>query len=398
MGNYKIPLPSQKELHLIGRYVSGLYRQNYFVVAAYVAGNTFESIINVFLQEQDKLDFMCGTQECLHKKIEALNTSSILKAFHISVTNQEMLDIKNIRNEIVHGFIRDIEKSKIKSLVEFIWNVTKKEKEPILDEIDLKTAQYWVRDFEVAIEKDAKIVSYYNSAKEITKEDFLDLYEMRHRFLEIEDYIDKPKRLEAFAKYKVDNVSAVNPTSAYVWLAIVEAESKSRKKIYGSSISILATPLDFRIYLDFGGLAFNDRKRYYKFLQSFDPSALDIETENLNIFDIDWYAFFGERHYFLDYAGTLAFKEKAKESVDLVTKSKKNIPLPWNKLLIGYVYEREELSDGKLSFDEIWIKLKNIIKLYEYFQMQIEELEKPRPKNIYTENDLVLAKYNKKRK
>ncbi len=397
MANYKIPLPKTKELHMIGRYIVGLYKLNYFVVAGYVAGNTFESIINVFLNEQGKLDFLCETQECLHKKIQTLDTASLRRQFQVSTSISRLIDIKNIRNDIVHGFIRDISKDKIEDLVEFIWSVTKKIDESELDNIDLKTAQYWVRDFEVITEKSTKKINLSGVSRAISKDDFLDLYEMRHRFLEIEEYLDKQKRLGKNPKYKIDNVSAINPTSAYVWLAIVEAESKSRKKILGPSISILATPLDIRIYLDFGGLAFDDRKRYYKFLQHITASSVNIDKEDLYIFDIDWYSFFGDVYNFDEFVDTFEFKEKVKSSLELIKKEKKkNIPIAWNKLLIGYILKRDDLENGKLMFDDIWNKLENIISVYEFFQEKIVELEKPKPKYVYMSSQVKFKKSKNK--
>lgn len=398
MAKHKIPVPNHEDLNLIGKYIVGLYRLNYYVVSGYVAANTFESIINVFLKDQGKLDFLCDTQECLHKKIQSLDTSIIKKQFNIFVSIEDLLTIKDIRNDIVHGFIRDIGKDEIQKLVEFIWTVTKEPKEAELDLIDLKTAQYWVRDFEVITSKDSNNKFLIHSTRCIKRDDFLDLYKMRHRFLEIEEFLDTPKRLGKYPKYKVDNVSAVNPTSAYVWLAIVDAKTKSRKKIFGSSISILATPLDLRIYLDFGGFAFEDRKRYYKFLENFDSKKLDIDKKDLFIFDIDWYAFFGEKLPYDDYVNSSELKVKAEENIQIIKKTNKDTPLSWNKLLIGYVYDRKKIPEQTLDFNEIWQKIENIIKLYEYFHEVVKELETPKPKHSYRNDSLAAFKQKPKKK
>lgn len=398
MKKHKIPVPDQEDLNLIGKYIAGLYRLNYFVVAGYVAANTFESIINIFLEDQGKLDFLCETQKCLDKKIRTLDTSILKKQFNIYESIDDLIDIKYIRNDITHGFIRDIEKEKIQKLVEFVWKVTKISDELELDLIDLKTAQYWVRDFEVITAKNSDKGKFSHGDREITKSDFLDLYKMRHRFLEIEAFLDTTKRLGKYPKYKVDNVSAVNPTSAYVWLAIVDAKTKSRKKIFGPSISILATPVDFRIYLDFGGFAFDDRKRYYQFLQSFDSKKLDIDKDDLYIFDIDWYAFFGEKFSYEKYVDSPRLKEKAEENIQFLKKDNRQAPLSWNKLLIGYVYDREELPEQKLDFDTVWHKVENIIKLYEYFHEVVEELETPKPKHSYGNDTLAAFKQKHKKK
>lgn len=386
-----------EDLYLIGKYIAGLYRLNYFVVAGYVAGNTFENIINVFLDKQGLLNITSDTHDSLHEKIKRIDIDIIRKQFHIPIsTNRQLIEIKNIRNDIVHGFIRDVDKEKIRNLVEFVWSVTKKSNDPELNELDMKAAQYWIRDFEVISEKDTE-KGYSQSSKQIRKSDFYDLYRMRSQLKSFEDYVSSKKRLGKYYKYKVDNVSAVNPTSAYVWLAIVEAESKSRKKIFEPSISVLSTPLDIRIYLDFGGLAFDYREKYYKFLNSVEISSISIDKKDLYLFDIDWYSFFGERYKFDDFFGTEVFDKKIKEAFGLVRKAKKeNIPIAWNKLLIGYVFQRDRLPEG-IGFDEIWSRIEYIIKLYEVFKERIVEIDKQKPNYIYSEAQLKKQKLKKGR-
>jgi hypothetical protein len=395
MAKHKIPLPNKEDLRLIGKYIAGLYRLNYFVVSGYVAANTFESIINKFLDSQGKLDFLCETQECLHKKIEKLDTFLLKKQLDISTSTDELILIKEIRNDIVHGFIRDVGKEKIEEIVQFIWEVIREDSYLSLNDIDLKTAQYWVRDFEVITSKEVTH-SFKRDTKEIKKDDFYDLYTMRHKLLSFENYLHTEQCLGKYKNFKVDNVSAVNPTSAYVWLAIVESEIKSRKKIFGPSISILVTPLDLRVYLDFGGFAYDERLKYYKFLQKFNAKEINLDKKNLYIFDIDWYAFFGEKNKYEEYIVTAEMQEKAKKMQMEIKKVDKNVPLSWNKLLIGYIYERESLLDESLSFKYLWSKVENIIHLYKYFRQVSKDIDRPKPKYQYSHQHIKQVQKRKK--
>ena len=370
---YTVQVPDQKELQLIGKYIIGLYRMNYFVVSGYVAANTFESIINVFLKSQGKLKFQCETHECLHEKIKSLNISKVNHDFNLDITFGTLITMKDTRNDIVHGFIRDIKSAKIKQMVEFIWSVVNPEKDESeidIDLINLRTAQYWVRDFEVITDSEP---SKINNNNKIQVEDFLDLYKMRHRFLELEHFLDGNKRLGKLKKYSIDNVSAVNPTSAYVWLAIVDDHKRSRKKISGPSISILATPLDIRIYLDFGGFAFDYRKKYFEFLRTYDFEFLEIDREELYIFDIDWYSFVTEKQSFNTYIKDPIFKQKVKDASELLDREDQSVPLSWNKLLIGYIIDRKSIQSNGLEYNEIWQKIKYITNLYDEFQSVIGE-------------------------
>ena len=122
---YTVRVPNQEELQLIGKYVVGLYRMNYIIVASYVSANTFESIINVFLKSQDKLKFQSEKDELLSEKIKSLNINRVNNDFNLDITFGSLIELKDIRNEIVHGFVRDIESRKIKHLIEFIWNVVR---------------------------------------------------------------------------------------------------------------------------------------------------------------------------------------------------------------------------------------------------------------------------------
>ena len=364
-----MPIPNKDELQLIGKYVIGLYRLKYFVVAGYVASNTLESIINFFLRQQKNYDIDSNIHISLDEKIKAISIPYLNAKYSLNINFGKLIELKNTRNDIIHGFIRNLNPKEIKEIVKFIWEVvtvvTESDAEKNIDLIDVKTAQYWVRDFESSIEK--RNIPRPSNDLQIVHADFQDLYKMRNKFLELTTFLDTRKRLGQYPNFTVDDLSAVNTTSAYVWLAIVDRRGEPRRKIKGASISLLATPLDLRIYLDFGGLAFQHRKNYLKFLQTDKIESSIINFNDLFIFDIDWYSFISEKHPFKKYVKNPEFKRKAKQYCDIVENSNPEVPLTWNKLLIGYIIDRKSTEDDSLKFEKIWEKICSIFKLYEMY-------------------------------
>jgi len=374
-------IPNSDELQLIGKYVVGLFRLKYFVVAGYVASNTFESIINVFLKWQNNSNIDYDNHMSLDEKIKAINLSLLNNRYELNINFGKLINLKKTRNDIVHGFIRDINPKAIRDIVEFIWEVvaktTENKAERNIDLIDIKTAQYWVRDFETAT--DEKNVQRQLEDQKIAFNDFQDLYKMRNKFLELITFLDVRKRLGKYPNFTIDDISAVNTTSAYVWLAIVDRRGEPRRKINGPSISVLATPLDLRIYLDFGGLAFEHRKNYFQFLQMNELEFYGINTTDLHIFDIDWYSFISNRRLYKEYIKTPDFKIKANVSYDMVDNINTDAPLTWNRMLIGYIIDRSSTEDDKLTFNIIWNKICEIIKLYKVYQSS-SGIEMPKQK------------------
>ena len=138
--------------------------------------------------------------------------------------------------------------------------------------------------------------------------------------------------------------------------------------IRGASVSILATPLDFRIYLEFGGWAKEDRKAYYRFLTSaeYDDFHSSIGRKpDMMVFDVDWYsARFNERPC----AWWLDEREQSIGDAMVKLNETSNRPVTWNRMLHGYIVPRDSLKGDKtINMELIGPKLIDIIALYEVF-------------------------------
>ena len=353
-----------EELQRYVKYVIGLYISR--KPTSLEAASAFENIINCFLppgyqhNDSDKLTY----------KIDKLKIAHINSKYKLNISRGQLKELNDVRNKIVHSRISNKEPyEETKKLVEFIWKVarqlTNAEFEEDINSIDGRKAYHWVRNFENGI---GPPVSNPPSSQGIGYNDFQDLMKMHEKFRTLKKFLDVRKRLKKYPDYMIDDITSKQTAVAYVWLAIVERSPEPRKKIYGSSISVLATPLEIRIYLDFGGLAFKDRKKYLEFLQNNELDSLEMDTTDLFIFDIIWYSYILEKWEFKKYINTETLKEKAKKSYDeTVKESESDVPLTWNKLLIGYIIKRESITDDNLSFEIIWSKICTIIELYKNY-------------------------------
>ena len=164
-----------------------------------------------------------------------------------------------------------------------------------------------------------------------------------------------------------DILTPIDTTSAYIWLPMVSRKKKIGKisGVYNSAVSILATPLDFRVYLDFGGYAQEDRFTYYQFLKSAEYQNFIVSfsgRDEMLAFDIDWYCFItGEKTPCLQW---LTFRD---EKIDRAERKLLLAPLPitWNRMLHGYIIDKENLPEEGLSFEWIQRRLSWIVEFYQ---------------------------------
>jgi len=348
-------LPSDSEQQRMCKFCIALFKSDKIVLSAYVAANLFELTIDLWLTKQStKYD----STDNLNIRIKLLDTSK----YH--VTHSSLMEYKNIRNDIIHGYIHSLNPDRIEKLIYFIWESLDKDSydtyKKNIKNIDLKTAYYWIRNFEALDTKDSPNPPV--QAISIEKKDFNDLYMMSDKLKALSKYISTNKRL---GKHNLtrDNISNVNSSSAYVWLALTDGNYNGREKISSSSVSILATPQEIRIYLDFGGLAFKERISYFNFLSSTTTSTLEINGCNdISIFDIEWYSY-TENINSINLLNSNHKIPLIEQAIQKLNACDNTIPIAWNKLLLGYIIKKQTLT-----FELLWERINCIIQIHNKFQ------------------------------
>jgi len=348
-------LPTYVELQRMSRFCVALFRRDRIILSAYVASNLFEMIIDLWLEMQDT---PYSEKNNLVDKIYKVD----LDMFEVS--RSSLTQYRLTRNDIVHGYIHALDSYKVRELILFIWAVlddkTFFKNNKSIDNIDLTTAYYWIRDFEALDTKSLEKKTV--KVTSIEKEDFNDLYKMADKFQSLSQYISTNKRLGKY-NLTVDNISKVNSTSAYIWLAVTPGNFNGRQKIESSSVSILATPNNIRIYIDFGGLAFNERKEYYRYIRETKTDDLQIDDfKDIFIFNIEWYSYI-ENRLSIEILNSEDKEKLVSIALNKLAKHSQEVPIAWNRLLIGYVLQKQNLS-----FEKLWDSLNNIITIYNKFQ------------------------------
>ncbi len=389
-------------------YAASLYRLGMYIDAGLVSAIMFERYIEdalnrELLSKSTQGDFLCDAIRKLSKKNRNRYNSALLHELRL-IRNQEIIHPDKIFKGIMHDNIKKTVKLKMAKITQYIWKELDSEtflKYRELDKIPVLDADYAVMEIKELLQNDLKSEGS-NTSTSITKSDFENLFSMRSKILNLADYANR-NLLAKYNNLHIDVISRVDTTSAYVWLAINLRKSEGWKgKISGASASILATPLDFRIYLDFGGEAVTARKHYYKFLASENYGKKFIaihDDESLKMFDIDWYCFKinDARAKDVSNSESLLGEQLSKAEAMLTEYEKKKQIITWNRNLIGFILPR---CCESIKFDYILDKLETIIKLYYYFiDFRIgiinKNEKKVEPPWLPKEKDYLLHKTNK---
>lgn len=413
---------SQRE-SLLARYMVGRYRLGREQFALYLAGILFEAIISKKLIDRQGWPNRDVDQLTLEQRINRLSDDTI-KAdslfvselrhifthyfqmqssrplasndrLRITQSKERLHNFRWLRNKIMHGEfnkIVDEKDNKKDDMINYVWcelapdsfNIARidwennKRKGCIVETLYEHTADYMVRAIdEIDIRPKDNAISFHSPLEQIKRQDFDNLFHLRRKLVPLKNY------LEAWLKEKApflhtDILTTIDTTSAYIWMPLVSRKKKEGKQagIYDCSVSLLATPLDLRIYMDFGGLAKKERKLYYGFLDD-SPEYLEFVGElqdrpGLEVFDIDWYSFIFNRRQFSAWRSN---KDNMKRSLKDACKNLAELPDPlkgpitWNRNLHGYIFSKYDLVDaGFIDFNMLEPELLDIIKLFEAFK------------------------------
>lgn len=407
------------------KYMVGRYRLGYSYLARYLAAVLFEQIIErkaklldkeaLIERRKERADRRYDPEPTLDDYINLLteptlrqdsvfNNADIFTFYYnrngeclemgpdgsderVEQTRQKLLNFKKFRNGVAHD-IKQKESMSGTSLdiVCYVWSellpedfkkykeaYKKNGKPDIMAAINEIEADYMVRGIDETTKIEEQIVDF----KAVQPKDFEVLLEMRKKLLSLRDEIKrwfaselKPTGLTT------DILTTIDTTSAYIWMPLVPYDSKVSKKlgIYNCAVSILATPMDFRVYMDFGGYANEDRFAYYQFLESPEYTSF-MESfegkEGLKVFDIDWYCFITKSSKITPQKSPILFDKMSDRIEEAKTKlldPSTTLPISWNRMLHGYIIDRSNIPTEGITLDWIKEKLSNIIKFYQEFK------------------------------
>ena len=412
-------------------YMVGRYRLGYIYLARYWAAVLFDQIIERKAKLLDSEAWLNkknepgrnGYDPTLYDNIKLLsentlkqdsiyNNDDVFKRYHdrnfnmsamskdknerIEQTRERLLNFNQLRNDIAHD-VKQKEGMKDNNLelVYYVWcellqdefnyykqffleldkeNSLTQGNHSIIDAINELEADFMVRE----IDETAKIDDGDSKFEAIKKSVFEDLSVMRKKLLPLRALLfDWLRWKHKYSGLTTDILTTIDTTSAYIWMPLVpyDLQVVGRQGIFNCSVSILVTPHDFRIYMDFGGYAKTKRSVYYKFLESDEYSkfmeSFDGKAE-MKVFDIDWFSFIAN-------CSKLTSQNVAKNALKIDdAKDKLNepvsLPITWNRMLHGYILEKNNIPDDGISLNWIKERLTWIIKFYDAFRSFEEAL------------------------
>jgi len=355
-------------------YAIALYRIGNYTDAALVGTIMFEKAVYAILKKKGINRQSINIRSKSEKRGELQLAIELICQYNPQLDHNVLDSIRrNVRNKITHEIdINEIDRDIIKPMILFIWetfdNETFNNYNGFIERVDFLTADYSVVGMREILNKNLQdeLAKGY-PFNEFKPEDFQELYKLREKIFSLGSRI-KNEILKVHFKEElyIDIISKVDTTSAYVWMSMNLYDEK-RDKIDSASASILATPLDLRIYFDIGGGGYQVRQDYYKFLKSdyflnFKNNIDQDKLKDIELFDNNWYCFIVDRAKLTELENSDVIK-KAEEAEKKLEAYDEDSKITWNRALVGYIIKR-----GKISFEEIQSKLEIIIKLYYCFE------------------------------
>lgn len=347
---------NNKDLQLQTEYCHLQYDEENYLLAAVLASALFEYFIHS--RTNDKY---IKSKYPLSEAISYF--ANIQKQYSYKVLN----DLRECRNGLVHN---NLSKNKYCSSIKKILNFLEKELfDTTLGYIDSFEKQHVLEVLRsegmLASEKNLKAKNF----QLLNDDDFFNLYSMRDKFLSLKIELLKNKELINLGLQNA-SVSHVDGTSGYVWLSLFSNDT-NELKVEQMSLSILATPDSLRIYIDFGGKAFEARKKYLTLFKN-DEFMKELLTykdnQDFYIFDVEWY------HSIISKKKSSEFKLIDIQNIDSIINRLQNDvntkdTITWNKYLLGYIIPRQEISK-----DIIHNKILNIASIIESIKQKIDKL------------------------
>jgi len=173
--------------------------------------------------------------------------------------------------------------------------------------------------------------------------------------------------LTAYRNLEVDVVGKIDSSSAYAWMVINlirPGQGLLIDHVHYAFASVLATPLELRIFIDFGSEAYMSRGDWYSFVETDVFRNFVLKHNGLQIFDTEWYSFVTGRQEAVEVISGVDFTGRIEEAKRLLSEyQEQRKVIPWGRLLPGFIIGR-----GRISYDEISRNLEKIVRLYYKFE------------------------------
>lgn len=409
---------------LLANSMVGRYRLGYVQVALLIAGTLFEGIINDEIIKLKKWTVKNIEKTQLHNKmddffasictrnkhkmkitlfdvkyrhvftryrdtdvIDSTSFMSFEDTLRICHVKQRVLNFKWLRNKIMHGqlsSVSTVDDNIIDDFILFIWCelanssfnqhfnswVSDSYKGSIFDKLDKTDADYMIRGID-----EADIIELDNKSTPANTEWLIDLSHFRNLYC-LRDEIAKLKKclpdwLKINAAHLYTNtLTTIDTTSAYIWMPLTRYPTNEQIGIYNCCVSILATPMDLRIYMDFGGMDYKDRVDYYDFLgkDAYRDLALSFFSDkNFYVFDTEWYSFIIKKRSMCSWLTDIREKD-IEAAMDEVAKHDGR-KITWNRMLHGFIFDRDYLAEhGSIGLEKVLACLAEMIKFNTVFE------------------------------
>lgn len=406
---------------LMAQAMVGRYRLGYIELSMLMAGTLFEVIINRKLVEYDrwtenrldnprntlevKINRACEISSLLEN--DSLFSNNVRDVFiYYRPNNQRTeyrlmsIDRKNrfehickrlhnfrwLRNQIVHGklsSIQDCDDKLMDDLILYVWRelapANFKEFHSIwsnnacfgrlVDTIEKHTADYMIRAIdEVDIRK---IDDKLPAAQEdwgLGLSDFANLFGVRDKLVLLKNHLTSWLKSINSDLY-TNTLTTIDTASGYIWMPLTGINDENQWGVYACTVSILATPLDFRIYMDFGGKAVGLRREYYDFLETEQyqiQASLFIDKPHFYVFDTEWFSYITKKESMRSWLNSqrLDIVNSAREEVANYTETFSK-QITWNRMLHGYIFDRSYIAkEGVINLDLIQKHLFELIDFY----------------------------------
>jgi len=405
-----------QRLSLLTEAMVGYYRLGSEMVALYLAATLFEILVNLKLERSPSekshsdelnkkigdIDFGSETDSLFlypdifqkyyeYRYPKKVNKFTNLPRRPVKQVQARLHNFRWLRNDIIHNQKISLiakQSNVIEDWIIYLWSelahdsfrrsydrVKAEKKRNVISAIPEHTADYMIRAIgEVEFRARDRDCGHASGETVIFSKDFDNLFDLRRKLVFFKNYLSEwlPEKIGFL---QTDILTTIDTTSAYIWMPLVSRDLLSRNGrhgVYDCSVSILATPLDLRIYMDFGGFTRDQRKAYYEFLDrslEYEAFLTNLrDKQNLEVFDIDWYSAIFNRRNIPDW-----LNKREQALVEARSKIKKTAkpersPITWNRCLHGYIISKFDLAENDvIDFSMIETKLHDIFALYQAF-------------------------------